>query len=139
MSQGADPMTITREVFFAANSEEHLERVLAHFAPDAVWENTPEGPFLGARGRAEIAALLADWWSIWDEHEHYIEEMVDLGGGVIYAVVREDGRISGSEARVEQTNGFVLEWADGLVTRVTVHANTDAGRIAAERLSRERR
>ena len=51
------------------------------FTPNAVWEqhggNTIEG-------RGAIVAFVRDYWSIWDDHHHYVEENVDLGHGVIW-------------------------------------------------------
>jgi hypothetical protein len=67
------------------------------FAPNAVWEPHGGNTF---EGRGAIVAFVRDYWSTWDDHHHYVEENVDLGHGVIWGVVREHGRIKGSDAYV---------------------------------------
>jgi len=64
-----------------------------------------------------LKEFLKSWWATWKDHDHYVEEIVEVGHGVIFAVAREDGRVKGSKGRVEQTNGWVFQWADGLVVR----------------------
>jgi ketosteroid isomerase-like protein len=134
-----DAIEFTRNVLFAATSEEHLEGVLERFAPNAVWDATALGPGAEAfEGRDAIGTFLEEWWSLWDEHDHYVEEIADLGGGVIFTIAREDGRIKGSEGCVEQTLCHVGERADGLVVRHSVYKDPDEARAAAERLAQER-
>jgi len=82
--------------------------------------------------------MLKEWWSLWEEHDHYVQELVDLGGGVIFTVTREDGHFKGSHGRVEQTMGHVGQWIDSLCVRHTIYLDLNQARTAAERLAQER-
>jgi ketosteroid isomerase-like protein len=131
-----DVADITRKVFAAATDED-LDATTAYLAPDAVWEmyEVGLGPFEGV---AAIRAFLKEWWSTWEEHHHDVEEVLDLGHGVVYAVVREDGQVKGSDGVVRVRVAHVSLWVEGLVVRDTTYTDTEAARKAAERLSEER-
>jgi hypothetical protein len=62
----------------------------------------------------------------------------DLGNGVVFSRVRESGRLAGSEGRVQQERGWVLLWAEDVVTQATAYLDVDRARAAAERLAESR-
>jgi ketosteroid isomerase-like protein len=68
-----------------------------------------------------ILAFLKEYWTMWEEHQHYVEDIVDLSHGVGYTVVHEDGRMKGSDAEVEARNAWVTIWDDGRVVRSTAY------------------
>ena len=105
------------------------------FAPNAVWKTHAGNTF---EGRGVIVAFVGDYWSMWDDHHHYVEENVDLGHGVIWGVVREHGRIKGSDAYVEARWAFVGLLIEGQCVRYAGYTDLDEGRAAAERLAQER-
>jgi ketosteroid isomerase-like protein len=108
-----------------------------HWAADAVLDmgDVGLGPF---EHLAAILAFLKDYWLMWEEHHHYVEDIVDLGHGVGYMVVREDGRMKGSDAPVEGRNAWVSISENGKVVRNTLYTDIDEARAAAERLAEER-
>jgi ketosteroid isomerase-like protein len=107
------------------------------FAPDCVWDMSHLG--LGTfEGMAAARGFLESWWANWEDHHHEIEELVDLGQGVVFAVIREDGRPVGSSGRVQARADWVYEWAQGKVVRMATYTDVDEGRAAAERLADER-
>ncbi len=67
-----------------------------------------------------------------------VEELCDLGHGVVFFAVRQGGRLVGSSARVELRYAGFTEWLNGTVVRVTNYTGIDEGRAAAERLAEER-
>jgi ketosteroid isomerase-like protein len=85
-----------------------------------------------------VRAFVKDYWSMWEDHHHHVEEIVDLGNGVGYAVVREDGRMRGSAGRVQSRNAWVSVWVDGRIVRTATFSDIDEGRAVAERLTEER-
>ena len=106
------------------------------YAPNAVW-NT--GGHMGRlEGRDAIVAFVRDYWLMCDDDHHYVEESVDLGHGVIWAVIREHGRVKGSDAYVEARNAWVSLWDEGQCVRSTAYLDIDEARAAAERLAQER-
>jgi hypothetical protein len=66
-----------------------------------------------------------------------VEEVSHLGGGFVFAVVSQDGRLVGSAGHVRQREGWVYIWARSLIARFTVY-DIDEGRAAAERLAKAR-
>ena len=106
------------------------------YAPDAVfdtyrWEmGTYEGP-------AAIRRLFEDWIGAYEDFEIEAEELLDLGNGVAFTVLRQSGRPFGGD-RVQLHAAWVSEWAKGMVVRVTTYRDIDEARAAAERLAEER-
>ena len=68
------------------------------------------------------------------------EELLDLGNGVVFALVRQAGRPIGATGYVRQREGWVWVWVEGLIASVTAYpeADIDEARAAAERLAEER-
>jgi hypothetical protein len=104
--------------------------------PDSVWDMTPIG--LGTYKDREAERFLEDWIGAYEEFEIEPEEIRDLGNGVAFAVVRQNGRPAGSTGHVDLRYAQVVVWANDLVERVTNYADIDDARAAAERLAEER-
>jgi ketosteroid isomerase-like protein len=126
---------LTRSLFEAVNRGD-LATAMSFYAPDAVWESPP----LGTRfeGRAAIRGFAGDWMGAYDEWQAEAEELLDLGSGVILAVVRQSGRPVGSTGHVQTRIAVISEWVDGKTVRVIVYHDIAEGRAAAERLAEER-
>jgi ketosteroid isomerase-like protein len=132
-----DLVELTREVYRVA-SQQDLDGLMSFFAPHAVWDLS--NPGIGVfEGVAAIAEFFKDWWATWEDHHHEVQEIHDLGGGVVFAVVREDGQLLGSDSYVEQQGGWVSLWVAGLIERVTGYLDIDEGRAAAGRVAETRR
>jgi ketosteroid isomerase-like protein len=126
----------TRQAFGVV-SQHDLDAVLSLFAPGAVLDLSDVG--LGTfEGVAAVGTLFEDWWNTWADHLIEAEEVVDLGCGVVFVRVREDGRLVGSDGHVEHRRGFVFAWAQGMIERQVVYLDIDEARAAAERLAEER-
>jgi ketosteroid isomerase-like protein len=111
-----------------------LDGVMNSVAEDSVLEGRVEN-FL--EGRAAIRRFLEDWFRAWEELDFELEEVSDLGGGVVFAVVIQDGRPVGGDGRVRQREGWVYLWAGGSIARLTT-SEVDQARAAAERLAEQR-
>jgi ketosteroid isomerase-like protein len=111
-----------------------LDGVMNSVAEDSVLEGRVEN-FL--EGRAAIRRFLEDWFRAWEELDFELEEVSDLGGGVVFAVVIQDGRPVGGDGRVRQREGWVYLWVGGSIARLTT-SEVDQARAAAERLAQER-
>jgi ketosteroid isomerase-like protein len=90
-------------------------------------------------GRAAIRGFLPDWFRAFDEFDFELEEVSHLGGGIVFAVVIQDGRLVGSPGRVRQREGWVYLCVGGSIERLTTYPDIDEARAAAERLAKERR
>ena len=71
------------------------------------------------------------------ELEFKLEEVQDLGNGVVLAVVLQEARPAGSAAHVQQREGWVYVWVGGLIARLTV-LDIDEARAAADALAESR-
>ncbi|HMD52734.1 MAG TPA: nuclear transport factor 2 family protein [Solirubrobacteraceae bacterium] len=123
---------------FAAGNRHDADAVLSNYVPDAVWDLSDAG--MGVfEGVAAIRAFFEEWWGTWGDHVIEVEEVVDLGHGVMFSSVREDGRLAGSDGHVEQRRGWITMWAQDKIERVTVYLDVDKARAVAGRLAEDRR
>jgi ketosteroid isomerase-like protein len=130
-------LELTRGYFESMNRDWVLDALAGFFAPDAVWDLSDVG--LGIyEGWAAIREFLGGWWANWEDHHHKIEEILDLGHGVVSVALWEDGRPIGTEARVQARRGWVVLWVEGKSVRWTAYSDIDKARAAAERLAEER-
>jgi ketosteroid isomerase-like protein len=130
-----DLVELTRGLFETRTSD--LDAHMRFYVLDAVFDLSEPG--LGIfEGRAAIRSLLEDWWRTWDDYQVEVQEALDLGHGVVFVALWEDGRLVGSDGRVQQRRGWVFLWADGKVVRVTGYLDVDHARAAAERLAESR-
>ncbi len=128
-----DPVELIRSAFEAANRRD-VDVVASAFAEDATFD----GRALGDRfeGRAAIRSFIEGWFDTYEGLEYGLEEVRDLGNGVVFAVVVQDGRPAASAGHVRQREGWVFVWVRGLVARLTV-LEVDEARAVAERLAQE--
>jgi ketosteroid isomerase-like protein len=135
-SNTPDLVALTRRTVEAANRHD-LDAVMCIYAPDAVWDLSDVG--IGTfEGVTAIASFIQDWWQTWGDHLIEVQEVVDLGHGVVFSALREDGRLAGSERHVEQRRGWVYLWTHGMIERQTAYLDIDDARAAAERLAESR-
>jgi ketosteroid isomerase-like protein len=120
-----------------AGSRNDVDALIGFYAADAVLDLSDAG--LGTfEGVAAVRTFLEDWSGTWGEHLIQAEEIVDLGDGVVWSRVREDGRLVGSDRHVEQRLAMVFVWARGRIERQTAYFDVDEARAAAERLAESR-
>jgi ketosteroid isomerase-like protein len=137
MSEGSttpDPVELVRRQCEAANRRD-VDAATSSFAPDAVFEGRALGDVF--EGRAAIRSFIEEWFGTYEELVYGLEEVRDLGGGVVFAVVSQDGRLVGSAGRIRQREGWVYLCVGGSIARLTT-SEVDEGRAAAERLAQER-
>jgi ketosteroid isomerase-like protein len=129
-------LELTRRLFAAANDSDY-DAILDWFGPESVWDVSNWG--LGSHsGLVAIRHSLEGWMGGFDEYEVVLEELTDLGNGVIFAVATQYGRAANS-GRVELRYAPLFLWNEGLVARVTHYRDIDQGRGAAEELAASRR
>ena len=120
---------------FEAANRRDLDGVASSFAEDAVFDGRAAGAVF--EGRAAIRRSLEDWFGAYEELEFELEDIRDLGNGVVFAVVVQNGRPVGSAGHLRQREGWVYLWVRGLIARLTI-SDIDEARAAADRLARER-
>ncbi len=131
-----DLVELVRRQIEAANRHD-LDAFMSLCPPDGVYDASRDG--VGVfEGPAAIRGLIADWWGAFEDLRFELEEVQDFGNGVTFSVVRHDARPAGSTGHVQTRQASVLEWVEGMVARITIYTDIDAGRTAAERLVEER-
>ena len=90
------------------------------------------------RGRAPVRGLLEDWNGPYEQWEIELEELLDMGNGVVFTVAMERGKPAGSTGRVQLRYAAVMVFAEGMIARATTFPDIDKARAAAERLAGER-
>jgi uncharacterized protein (TIGR02246 family) len=129
-----DLVELVGRAFEAANRRD-LDAVASSFADDATFDGRAVGGTFA--GRAAIRSTFGDWFSAYEELEFGLEEVRELGNGVVFAVVVQNGRPVGSAGHLRQREGWVFVWVRGLIARLTT-SDIDEARAAAERLAEER-
>jgi ketosteroid isomerase-like protein len=125
-------LELTRRLFAAANASDY-DAILDWFGPESVWDVSKWG--LGSHsGLVAIRHSLEGWMGGFDEYEVVLEELTDLGHGVIFAVATQYGRAAGS-GRVELRYAPVFLWREGFLAVVTHYRDIAEGRAAAEALA----
>jgi len=114
-----------------------FDALLPYAAPNVVYDTSPSG-FGVYVGVAAIREFIEGYWKTFEDLRLELEEVVDLGNGVTFAVNRHDARVVGSAAPIQAREAQVTEWNDGLVVRITVYIDIDEARAAAEGLAQER-
>jgi len=110
-----------------------LDGVMSSVAEDAVLDGRADM----IEGRAAIRGFLDEWFGAYEELDFELEEITQLGGGVVFAVVIQNGRLVDSAGHLRQREGCVFLWVRGLIARLTT-SEIDEARAAAERLAEER-
>lgn len=126
-----DLVELVGKALEAANRRD-LDAVAGSFAEDATFDGRALGDHF--EGRAAIRSFVEEWFGAYEELAYGFEEVRDLGNGVLFTVVVQDGRLVGSAGHLRQREGWVFVWVRGLIARLTI-SEVDEGRAAAERLA----
>jgi len=131
-----DLVELSRRALDATNRRD-FDAVASFYAPDAVYRGTEIGTFEGA---GAIRVLVEEFVGAYEEFQAEREEIIDLGNGVTFAVTVFNGRLVGSNGKLQLRFPSVTTWTEGLIERQTDYNRTDIAeaRAAAERLAEER-
>ena len=128
-----DVVELVRKQVDALNRRD-LDGVMSSVAEDAVLDGRADL----IEGRAAIRGFLEEWFGAYEELDFELEEVSHLGGGVVFAVVIQDGRLVDGGGHLRQREGWVYLCVGGSIARLTT-SEVDEARVAAERLALERR
>jgi limonene-1,2-epoxide hydrolase len=132
-SETTDALARTRAVYAALNSRD-FNAVVSMFGASSVWDVSRWG--LGAKtGLDAIRHFLEDWFGSLEEYHVEVEEIHDVGGGVVWAVVLQSARRAGSRGLLHMRSAPVFEWVDGTIAMVTLYRDVDEARGEAQRLA----
>jgi ketosteroid isomerase-like protein len=120
-----------------ATSVRDADAALSFLAPAAVWDSSLVGLEL-YEGQAAIRGLTEDWFGAFAEFTMEAEEILDLGGGVVFSVCIVTGRAVDTSSDVRMRYASIAEWEKESIARITNYPDIDEGRAAADRLAESR-
>jgi ketosteroid isomerase-like protein len=129
-----DLVELSRQAFEAVIRRD-FSALEGFYAPDAILQGAEIGTF---EGTAAIRGLFEDMLSPYEEFHGEIEEIIDLGNGVICAVISANGRPVGSSGEVRLRYATVIMWAEAVIEQQTNYVDIHEARAAGERLAQER-
>jgi ketosteroid isomerase-like protein len=130
------PLELTRRSFEAADSGDY-DWMMSFYGTDSVFDMSPWG--LGTyEGLVAIRAFFKDWIGSFEEFEMKLEEMVDLGSGVVFAVARQTALSAGSSAPLRLRHAAVAVWENGIAVAITNYPDLEQARTVAEELASSR-
>ncbi len=125
-----------RAAWEAANRGD-LDALMDLVAPDAVFDMSLTG--LGRfEGRAAMRRFYEDWVNAYEEFESEVQEVLDLGNGVMFVVFFQQGRPVGSSGQLQIRFAQVSTSVNGVIVRITGYLDIDEGRATAEQLAESR-
>jgi hypothetical protein len=130
-----DLVELTRRAVEASNAGD-IDAAMSFCAHDAVYDARRVG--LRLEGREAIRGFLEQWSSAYEEVKIEVQEVRDLGHGVMFTVISQHGRLPNTTAWVQEAFPAVSIWADGLIQHTASYLDIDEARAAAERLAEER-
>jgi len=130
-----DLVELTRRTFDAYNRRD-FDAITRFVASDAVWEAVSLGTSF--EGVAAIRGFLDDWLGGYEEFEFELEQILDFGNGVVFAMVHQNARPVASTGYVQMHHANVMVWVNGVTARAPHYNDIDEARAAAERLAEER-
>jgi ketosteroid isomerase-like protein len=131
-----DPVELARRLLEALNSRD-FDAVMSFYAPDAVYVGVQLGTFEGA---ATIRGVFEDLVRPFSDLHGELEEIIDLGNGVVFSVTMFTGRPVGSSGELQNRVASVTIWTEGVIERfIQSTERIGESRAAAERLAQERR
>jgi len=137
MSHTTPDVTELTRRSFEAGSHRDVDAALSFYAEDSVWDMSPLG--LGTyEGLTTMRAFFEVWLGAYDEFAMDVEELLDLGNGVVFFAVRQHGRPVGSSGEVELRYAGFAVWVDGAAVHVANYSEPDEARAAAERAAASR-
>jgi ketosteroid isomerase-like protein len=111
-----------RQVYEGVNARMEVPRDL--FDPDYEFDNTELWPDIGrVLGLDASQAAMREYWETFEAYSVEIEEVLHADERRVVNVVRDGGRLKGSDAEVRNTFVHVWTLRDGRIVRMSVHTD----------------
>jgi ketosteroid isomerase-like protein len=114
-----------------------FDAVMSIYSREVVWDASLRDADR-YESRAAWRSFLEEWQALYEEYTLDVEEIADLGNGVIFAVLHQKARPLGTHGYVEMRDAWAYVWEKGLIVHTTGYFDIDEARAAAERLAEER-
>jgi len=139
MSKSAErqgPVELTRNSIASGNGGDY-EAMMAFFGPESTVDMRGVGLGIYA-GLPAIRRFFEEWIGSSDLIEFGLEEVQDLGNGVVFASVRQNARPTGAKEFLRLRYAAVYLWVGGVCMLITHYRDFEEARGAAEALAGSR-
>jgi ketosteroid isomerase-like protein len=129
-SMSEESVETVRRVYEGVNARLEAPREL--FDPEYEFDNTELWPDLSeVLGWEAANKAMREYWETFEAYHVEIDEVIHADDGRVVNVVRDGGRMKGTDAEVR--NHFVHVWTlrDGKIIRLSVHTDRDRALEAA--------
>jgi ketosteroid isomerase-like protein len=126
---------LVRRVVDAVHARD-FDAVQSAYGPNAVLDILALGATF--EGHLAIRGFYEEWAATFPDWKREVQEILDLGNGVGFAVVAQAGHPGGSTGWVKQSYAAVATLTAGLIERRSNYLDRDEAQAAAERLAQER-
>jgi ketosteroid isomerase-like protein len=111
-----------RRVYEGVNASLEVPREL--FDPDYEFDNTELWPdVVEVLGFEAAQKTMREYWETFDAYRVEIEEVIHADDGRVVNVVRDGGRMRGTDAEVRNRFFHVWTFRDGRIVRLSVHTD----------------
>ena len=120
-----DNLALVRRLYEAVSATRRIPPEL--FAADFEFDASAisaEHPDV-AIGAAAAEALLREYWNTFDDFRIELEEVRENTADRIVTVIRDEGRVRGSDARITNRYVHIFEFRDGKIARQQVRQAGD--------------
>jgi ketosteroid isomerase-like protein len=133
MSVRDSPVDLTRRSFAAAGSGDY-DLMMTFYGRDSVFDMSGWGLGVHTGSRA-IRRFFESWIGSFAEFSMELEEVADLGSGVVFAVAYQDARSEGTRAHLRIRHAAIAVWQDGVAVRVTNYRDIEHARELAKTIA----
>jgi hypothetical protein len=81
------------------------------------------GLTMGGHGLDGLLAAWRDWLRPWETYWTQVEEFADAGGDRVLVLVRDHGRLRGSDSEVENIAASIWTLREGKIARIEFHSD----------------
>jgi ketosteroid isomerase-like protein len=113
---------VVRRVYEGVNAR--LEAPREQFDPDYEFDNTELWPDIaGVLGFDRAQEAMREYWETFEAYHVEIEEVIYADEGRVVNVVRDGGRMRGTDAEVWNRFFHVWTFRDGKIVRLSIHTD----------------
>jgi ketosteroid isomerase-like protein len=125
-------LKVVRQMYKAFHSGD-IDGALGHFDPNVLVDASkarPDNVAIG-RGHERLMQIVTSWMTAWKDWREEIEQIRDLGNGMVLVLSVQRGRGKGSGIEVEARWAVVYELAAGVITSMRIYQRSDEALRAA--------
>jgi len=125
---------LTRLFADDSNAPVRLEAAAPHYHPEFEFSAAPLGGVgfrTSGRGLPELVEAWREWMEPWEVYWTEVEDFIDAGDDRVLVLLRDHGRLRGSDAEVEQLGASLWTLRERKIARIDFYPIRDQALEAA--------